>query len=140
MAETISILEGNTFAVSDRRGNIDASPSETLGLFHMDTRFLSRWRLTVNGVEPKVLSTDDIQYFQAVFFLVISTGTVYVDSKLSVIRTRSVGGGFHEDLVLLNHGTEAVDLDIRIDAGSDFADLFEVKDKLAKKGKAYSEV
>jgi len=33
-----------------------------------------------------------------------------------------------------------VDLDIRLEAGADFADLFEVKDKLAKKGTLYRSV
>ena len=62
------------------------------------------------------------------------TGTVYVDADLSVIRERSVGDGFHEQLTILNHRGEPVDLDVRIDAATDFADLFEVKDALAKKG------
>ncbi len=59
---------------------------------------------------------------------------MYVDAKLSVIRTRSVGDGFSEELSLINHAEEAVDLTLRIDAGADFADLFEVKDALEKKG------
>jgi glycogen debranching enzyme len=52
-----------------------------------------------------------------------------------VIRQRAVGDGFHEELTILNHDEQAVDLTIRIDAGCDFADLFEVKDALEKKGK-----
>jgi len=60
---TISVLEGNTFVVSDLRGDIDASPTEPLGLFAWDTRFLSRWLLTVDGQRPNVLSTDDLDYF-----------------------------------------------------------------------------
>ena len=59
---------------------------------------------------------------------------MYVDAKLSVIRERAVGDGFHEELTVLNHADEPVDLVIRIDAASDFADLFEVKDALEKKG------
>ena len=35
--------------VSDRRGDLDASPTENHGLFLEDTRFLSRWILTVGG-------------------------------------------------------------------------------------------
>ena len=60
---------------------------------------------------------------------------MYIDAKLSVIRRRAVGNGFHEELTILNHDDKRVDLAVRIDAGSDFADLFEVKDALAKKGK-----
>jgi hypothetical protein len=65
------------------------------------------------------------------------TGTIYVDAKLSVIRQRAVGGGFHEQLRILNHANEPVTLEVRIDADSDFADLFEVKDALEKKGSVY---
>ncbi|MGH2515942.1 MAG: amylo-alpha-1,6-glucosidase, partial [Ktedonobacterales bacterium] len=137
---TVSILEGNTFVVSDLRGDINASPTDTTGLFAWDTRFLSRWRLTINGTTPNSLSTDDLQYFSAQFFLVPGTGTVYVDADLSIIRKRAVGNGFHEDLTILNHSAKPADLEVRIEAGSDFADLFEVKDALKKKGEFYSYV
>ena len=139
-AGMVSVLDGETFAVSDRRGDMDASPTETAGLFHMDTRYLSRWILTVDGKRPGLLSTDDLAYHAAQFFLVPTTGTIYVDAPLSIIRRRAVGHGFHEDLELLNHAREPRDLEVRVEVGSDFADLFEVKDALAKKGELYRQV
>jgi glycogen debranching enzyme len=133
--QLVQILEGNTFVVSDDRGDIEASSTDPTGLFSFDTRFLSRWVLTISGQRLTALSTDDLQYFQTRFFLVPGSGTVYVDATLSVIRERDVSpDGFHEDLRVLNHQDRPVDLDIRIDAASDFADLFEVKDALQKKG------
>ncbi|HZU70691.1 MAG TPA: glycogen debranching N-terminal domain-containing protein [Ktedonobacteraceae bacterium] len=132
---TISILEGNTFVVSDRRGNIDASTSEPTGLFSWDTRFLSRWVLALDGKQLAILSTDELDsYFSAQFFLAPGTGTTYVDADLSVIRKRSVGNGFHEDLTIANHKEQPVDFQVRLDVAADFADLFEVKDALPKKG------
>jgi glycogen debranching enzyme len=130
----VKILDGNTFVVSDFRGDIEASLTDPTGLFSFDTRFLSEWVLTVNGQRLTPLSTDDLEYFETRFFLVPGTGTVYVDSKLSVIRRRAVGNGFREELKILNHDEKPVDLIVRIDAGCDFADLFEVKDALKKKG------
>ncbi|HEY5659741.1 MAG TPA: glycogen debranching N-terminal domain-containing protein [Gaiellaceae bacterium] len=130
----VQILDGNTFVVSDDRGDIEASLTDPTGLFAFDTRFLSRWVLTINGQRLNALSTDDLQYFETRFFLVPGTGTVYVDSKLSVIRQRSVREGFNESITILNHDEKPVDLTVRIEAGSDFADLFEVKDALEKKG------
>ena len=115
-------------------GDIEASPDRPAGLFACDTRFLSRWVLTVDGERLARLSTDDLQYFETRFFLVPGTGTVYVDAKLSVIRVRTVGDGFHEELTILNHDEQPVDLTVRIEAGRDFADLFEVKDALAEEG------
>ena len=133
-SDQVRILNGNTFVVSDDRGDIEASSTDPTGLFSFDTRFLSRWVLTINGQRLTALSTDDLQYFDARFFLVPGTGTVYIDSKQSVIRRRSVGTGFSEELSILNHAEEPTDLTVRIEAASDFADLFEVKDALEKKG------
>ena len=107
----VRILDGNTFVVSDERGDIEASLTDPTGLFSFDTRFLSRWVLTVNGQRLTPLSVDDLQYFETRFFLVPGTGTVYVDAKLSVIRHRTVGNGFHEELTILNHDDRPVELD-----------------------------
>ncbi len=136
---TISILDGSTFIVSDRRGNIEASPDQPHGLFFRDTRHLSRWVLTVDGALPDTLSTDAIEYYYAQFFLVPKTGTIYKNPYVSLIRRRLAGDGFSENLTLVNHGTEPVELELRLEAGSDFADLFEVKDVLPKKGQIYRE-
>jgi glycogen debranching enzyme len=133
--ELVQILDGNTFVVSDSRGDIEASPTDPTGLFSFDTRFLSRWLLTVEGQRLSALSTDDLHYFEARFFLVPGTGNVYVNATFTVIRERAVGHGFHERLTILNHRDESAKLDVRIEAESDFADLFEVKDALAKKGR-----
>ena len=137
-AEIVSILEGDTFVVSDRRGDVVPSPTDPHGLFHQDTRFLSHWQLTVNGHSPRILSTDDVNYFSSQFFLVPPAETFYDDASVSIIRKRSVGDGFHEDLTVLNHTAEPIELDLRLEAAADFADLFEVKDALAKKGEHYT--
>ncbi|MEU6202436.1 glycogen debranching N-terminal domain-containing protein [Micromonospora musae] len=138
---TIRILDGNTFVVSEDTGDIEATPSEPTGLFSLDTRFLSKWVLTVNGERLNALSFDDLQYYEARFFLVPGMATHYIDAKLSIIRERAVGGSFREQIIILNHDEKPVDLEVRIDAGSDFADLFQVKDEiLNKKGELYSEV
>jgi glycogen debranching enzyme len=137
---TVSILDGNMFVVSDRRGDIDATPTDNQGLFLDDTRFLSRWILTINGIRPALLSVDEQAYFKVQFFEALTTGTVYVDSHLSVTRRRAVSKGFREEIEIANHDKEAVDLEVKLEAAADFADLFEVKDKLEKKGQLYSKL
>ena len=137
VSNTVSILDGSTFIVSDRLGNIDATPDQLLGLFFKDTRHLSRWILLVDGAVPDVLSTDDVKYYHAQFFLVPSTETVYENPYISLIRKRYAGEGFVEDITVFNHRTHPVDIVLRIEAGADFADLFEVKDAIEKRGNAY---
>ncbi|MGA2836458.1 MAG: glycogen debranching N-terminal domain-containing protein [Acidimicrobiales bacterium] len=130
----VQILEGNTFVVSDRSGDIEASMADPTGFFSFDTRFLSKWILTIDGERLNALSTDDLQYFETRYFLVPGTGTVYVDADLSVIRERSVGAGFRESIRIFNHKLDPLTASLRIEVASDFADLFEVKDALEKKG------
>ena len=48
-SDTVSVLEGNTFVVGGRNGDVDAGPGQPHGLFHRNTRHLSR---AVRGGEP----------------------------------------------------------------------------------------
>src|SRR6266508_1017669 len=129
----VSILDGNTFVVSDVRGDIEASTREPCGLFSYDTRFLSTWVLKVDGERLSPLSTDDLHYFETRFFLVPGTTAAYVDAKRSVIRQRALADGFREELTVLNHDENPAELTVRIEVECDFADLFEVRDALARK-------
>src|SRR5215469_4059876 len=138
--ETVSILDGNEFVVSNRQGDLEATPTDNHGLFLNDTRFLSRWVLTVNGRRPTLLSVDNTSYYRVQYFLAVASGTVYIDSQLTVARQRSVGGGFYEVLAIGNQGKTPLDLDVHIEAAADFADLFEVKEQRAKQGELYHHV
>jgi glycogen debranching enzyme len=137
---TISILDGSTFLVSSPNGDIEARPDQPHGLFFKDVRHLSKWKLTLQGTALDVLSTDAVEYYYSQHFCVPPTGTIYKNPSISVIRRRFIGDGFVEDLTVLNHGAEPEEIELRVDAAADFADLFEVKDALKKKGELYAEV
>jgi len=134
---TISILDGSTFLVSAPNGDIDAGPSQAHGLFYKDMRHLSKWKLTISGITLDVLSTDASEYYYSQHFCVPPTGTIYKNPTISVVRRRLVGDGFVEHLTVLNHGNETEAVELQLEFGSDFADLFEVKDALKKKGESY---
>jgi glycogen debranching enzyme len=134
---TISTLDGSTFLVSNPNGDIDARPDQPEGLFFKDTRHLSKWILTINGLALDVLSTDAIEYYYAQHFCTPPTGTIYKNPTLSLIRRRFVGNGFVEDLTVLNHCSDVQNVELRLEFGADFYDLFEVKDALKKKGAYY---
>ena len=137
---TISILDGSTFLVASPNGDIDAGPSQAQGLFYKDMRHLSKWKLTIGGIPLDVLSTDTVEYYYAQHFCVPPTGTIYKNPTISVVRRRFVGDGFVEDLTVLNHGTETEEVELRLEIACDFADLFEVKDALKKKGEFYEAI
>jgi glycogen debranching enzyme len=137
---TVSILDGSTFLVSAPNGDIDAGPNQPHGLFYQDMRHLSKWKLTVKGIPLDVLTTDAVEYYYAQHFCVPPTGTIYKNPTISIVRRRFIGDGFVEDLTVLNHGTEPEEIELRLDVSSDFTDLFEVKDALAKKGELYRDI
>jgi glycogen debranching enzyme len=132
-ADHVRILDGNTFLVTDGNGDVEASPTFPTGLFSLDTRFLSTWKLSINGERLHALSVDEVEYFQSRFFLVPGEPTQYLDAKVSVIREQSITGSFEEQLTVLNHDVTPVELALRIELDSDFADLFDVKDVVVKK-------
>ncbi|AVT38699.1 amylo-alpha-1,6-glucosidase [Plantactinospora sp. BB1] len=136
MKDLVSILDGNTFMLSDSTGDVDPSPDYPSGLFAWDTRFLSKWVLTIDGERLHALSIDDLQYFESRFFLVPGQPTHYVDAKTSVIRHRSLGGAFEEQLTVLNHRDESVVLTLRMEIDSDFADVFDAREFRSMPGRA----
>jgi glycogen debranching enzyme len=140
MSETISILDGSTFVTSDLTGDIQAGTDQPLGFFFRDTRHLSRWLLTVDGRQLERLSTDALEHYFAQFFLYPPTGTIYKNPYLTVQRKRLVADGFVEVLDVGNESADPIDVEVRLDAGADFADLFDVKDAQPKKGQSYAEV
>ncbi len=64
--DEISIADGATFVVSDNVGNI--IPSNGHGFFSSDTRFLSAFVVTLNGVLPRPLSSGSTGHHTAKFY------------------------------------------------------------------------
>lgn len=121
---TVSLVEGSTFVISDVRG--DVAPGGAQGLFHRDTRFLSRLELFVDGGKPEPLAAQAVDPYSARFVLRLPWDGPG-ESPLVAVRNRFVGDGLHEDLDITNHGLLAVELTAQFVIDADFADLFEVK-------------
>ena len=124
---TVTVVEESSFALSGRAGDI--VPGTIQGLFVLDMRMLSRWELTVDGrlAEPLAVSAD--QAFSATFVSRVRPAAEATDaSPLVVLRRRYVGSGMREDITIRNHSQEARRVHVRLDADTDFADLFAVKE------------
>ncbi|MBI2238238.1 MAG: amylo-alpha-1,6-glucosidase [Actinobacteria bacterium] len=129
--DAISVLEGSTFMVSDAHG--DVPEGAVAGLFHEDTRFLHRFVLTVGGRQPQVLSSDTVDYYSAAFYQTNPELPGIPAHSLSIQRFRFVGDGLHERITVRNHLGRPVQVELRLACGADFADLFEVKDRIPRK-------
>ena len=62
----LTVLEGNNFLVADDHGDVGGGSE---GLYYNDTRYLSGWRLLLNGEQPQLLSSDTVDYYSAAVFM-----------------------------------------------------------------------
>jgi glycogen debranching enzyme len=123
----------DTFAVYNRFGDITPSYGE-LGIYHQDTRFLSKLVLRLEKERPLLLSSTikddnailavdlmnpDVWHDGAV---VIPHGTVHISR--SIILWQAI---CHERVRVHNYGASAVDISLSIELDADFADIFEVR-------------
>ncbi|HUR14908.1 MAG TPA: glycogen debranching N-terminal domain-containing protein [Mycobacteriales bacterium] len=126
----ITLVEGVTFSLSGRTGDI--RPGAEQGLFFRDTRFLSRFELTLDGQALEPLSATLTSPFSAAFVGRRPPRPGTADSTLLVIRKRYVGGGLREDITVRNLGREAAAFRLTLTVDTDFAGLFEVKEGRAR--------
>ena len=122
---TLTILEGSTFCICDDRGDVG---EDTSGFFAHDTRFLSVLRVTINGKRPLLLSSAQVEYFSAAFYLRNPLAGGLPQDTLSIIRRRFVGEGMQERIMLRNEGMEPISFTLGLEIGCDFADIMSVKE------------
>ncbi len=134
----IAIHQGQTVLISELDGQI-AWPSER-GLYFRDTRVMSAWAIYANGVPWCLLNGGSIAYYASRVFL---TNAVFLTQDgeiaartLSLVISREIDGGMHEDLDITNYGMRPVRFNLELAPRCDFADVFEVKsDKIVRRGR-----
>jgi glycogen debranching enzyme len=124
---TLSVLDGSTFVVSDRLGDVHADEGREHGFFTADTRFISKWVLVVGPAPLQLLSLDQATHFDVRFFLTPTVG-LEDQAPCSVVRRRLVDHVWIEEIVVTNHLHETSRIRVALEIDADFADLFEVKD------------
>jgi glycogen debranching enzyme len=130
--DSIAILEGRTFMFSDSVG--DVPPRSTGGFVHEDTRFLSRWELTIDGRPLSLLKSGTVDYYSAAFFVTNPELPGLPANCLAGRRLRFVGSGVLEQIELANSSVDPVRFELRLGCGTDFADLFEIRSVVRDRG------
>lgn len=120
----ITVIEGTSFCISDAVGEVAAGVIS--GLFVRDTRFLSRWELSVGDCTPHSLSVHHAAPFSAIFVGRVADASDGRD--LVVVRRRHLGEGLREDLSVCNATGARSSVDVMLEVAADFADLFEAKE------------
>ncbi len=125
---------GDTFVVLDSRGDIAASRDGPAGLFHQDTRYLSRLELLVSGT-PLLLLGSNLRDDNSAFIVDLTNPDLIAEQRLvlekdtvHILRTIFLWRDTaYQRLSVRNYGDRAIDLRLSILFENDFADLFEVR-------------
>jgi glycogen debranching enzyme len=124
---TLSVLDGSTFVVGDRLGDMRGEAGREHGFYCEDTRFLSRWVLHVDEAPLELLGLDQGAHFAAQFFLTPRVGPDE-EAPCSIMRRRLIDHVWMEEIAVTNHRHESSEMRVVFEVDADFADLFEVKD------------
>jgi glycogen debranching enzyme len=131
-SKTLAVKEGDTFLYSDLEGNLDHGGDYGLGLYAKDTRFLSHFRMTINGRDPVLLSSSSERGYMS--HVDLTNPDLYHDEvvtvpqqTLNLRRIRAIHGRLFERVRVKNYNPFPVTLDIEFHLGADFADIFEVR-------------
>src|SRR5216683_228625 len=128
----IAIHQGQTVLISEE------------GLYFFDTRVVSSWAVYANGEPWELLNGGAISYHASRIFLTnralpTEDGTIPART-LGLTLSRSISGGMHEDLDVVNHGMKPAIFQLEIALRCDFADVFEVKaGRIVRRGRITTE-
>src|ERR1700733_14566354 len=119
----LTLKQGSHFLVLDEIGNIPACNTLGYGYYRQDTRHLSQWELTLNGITLSVLSNEVHQGFSATLLYTNPLINDIPQQKLSIKRTLVLDDVLWEKLTIENFGTDPYDVEIQMKFQSDFADM-----------------
>jgi glycogen debranching enzyme len=133
---------GDTFGVFNRYGDIEALGSLQFGLFHSESRHLSRMVLRVNHQQGQLLAST-VRQDNALLAVDLTNpdeasgqqgyarrGMVHI-FRSSVLDHATC----HQLVRLINYGSEEIQISLTLQFDADFADIFEVRgSKREKRG------
>jgi glycogen debranching enzyme len=143
----LALLHKDTFAIFDRRGDIQPLGLWQQGIFHQDTRHLSMLEFRIGGMPPVLLSSS---IHEDNILLSVDLTNPEIDLPSGEFLPRG-SLHFHRDkflaeaacferITVRNFAREALDIELSFSFAADFADVFEVRGlKRQRRGVCYPE-
>lgn len=128
------LLHGDSFAIFDRSGDIQPVGFGQQGIFHYETRHLSRLEMLFCGFRPLLLSST-IRQDNILFAIDLTNPDIQLESGASlprgtvhIYRTKFLTEMVcYDQITVNNYGDSAIDVEFAFDFEADFADIFEVR-------------
>jgi glycogen debranching enzyme len=138
-----TLKQGDTFGLFDRFGDVPGEPGTPEGLYHRDTRYLSRYCMLLDG-RPMMLLGSAVADNNALLTADLTNPDYKVEDRvvlprdtIHVERTKFLAAGScYERVGIFNFDIKPHELTLTLRFDCDFADLFEVRgQQRARRGK-----
>ena len=131
---TYVLKHNNSFAVFNKYGDILQFKNIAQGIFHEGTRFLSDFRLKIEGKKPLFLSSN-LRERNEMFLVDLTNPDIVANDRLKlekgtihIMRKKVLWESvYYEEIHFHNFGMEEIDFKIELDFDADFDDIFEVR-------------
>ena len=140
---SVTIHDDDEFLVCDL--NSEMSSTKEQGYFAGDTRFVSGYRLRLDGERAILCNSASVEHHSARFEFTNAgslggNGLVIPEHSLHLRLDRTIGHGLHEDYEVTNYCGEVAVVELEMSLESDFSDLFDVKShRTIRRGSLQSE-
>jgi glycogen debranching enzyme len=129
-----TLKHGDSFAMFDEFGDVLEVQHSPQGVFHHDTRFLSRLHFTLEGRQPLMLSST-VQTDNITLDVDLTNPDIFVGEELwlvkdtfHVARTKFLWqASCHELFTVTSYAERPAKLALALEFDADFADLFEIR-------------
>jgi glycogen debranching enzyme len=128
------LMAGDIFVVFNRHGDFRTMASTEQGLFYKESRHLSTWVLRLAQDYPLLLSSN-VTVDNTLFSADLTNPKMQLSDRkelrrglLHVSRSRFVwANSCYEKIEIRNYSLEALAIEVVLEFGADFADIFEVR-------------
>ncbi|MDQ3752367.1 MAG: amylo-alpha-1,6-glucosidase [Actinomycetota bacterium] len=126
MNNGLLLIDDGRFFLTNEKGDVVAHGTD--GLFVADVRHLATWTLLLNHEPLRLLTSRNLDDSSARIFGTLAGVDLRQGPSVTVMRNRRIEGGVAETLVLHNHSQSRQIVDVEFGAGSDWSDIFEIRD------------
>lgn len=136
MTDSITLKDDFIFLISNLAGDVVDGP-EGYGMYFSDTRYLSRLELRVKDATPELLSHTTDYNIAATFHFSSYKAEIRHEEEgtfttslptVGITRRRYIKQGLVESIEFTNYHSVAVEVAYSLALGTDFADIFQVRD------------
>jgi glycogen debranching enzyme len=122
------IKRGPVVLASQEDGCLDPASPSTQGLFFADTRYLSSFRVLLNGLQPILMGSSEEILFQSSFIFTNPQLSGVAARGLGILQRNTIEGDeVNIEITLVNWSLKPAELEVSIEVDSDFFDSFEAR-------------